>query len=172
MKPTVGALQGPATPSWPTPRPPRPPAARVRCARRRTPADGPGRALLAAGRDDEADAEFHRAAGLRPATRSCASTAGGPGPIPAGGCGAGYFDEAVADRPTTRCAGRAGRFLEECGESERADADFEQAAVTAQDDPNVFLGGWWVAGPYPDASEPDTTRGPATPCSRPTPEAR
>jgi hypothetical protein len=27
----------------------------------------------------------------------------------------------------------------------------------------VFLGGWWIAGPYPDASEPDTTHGPAHP---------
>jgi hypothetical protein len=56
-----------------------------------------------------------------------------------------------------------GRFLKECGESTRADADFARAALKAGDDPNVFLGGWWIAGPYPDASEPDTASGPAQP---------
>ena len=35
--------------------------------------------------------------------------------------------------------------------------------MTAQDDPNVFLGGWWIAGPYPDASKPDTMCGPDHP---------
>jgi hypothetical protein len=33
----------------------------------------------------------------------------------------------------------------------------------AHDDPNLFLGGWWIAGPYPDAGEPDATPAPARP---------
>ena len=124
-----------------------------------------GRALLAAGRDDEADAEFRRAAGLRPLDAElrihCGRAWADSGRRMRG---AGYFDEAVALRPDDPIARVArGRFLKECDESGRADADFARAAVAAQDDPNVFLGGWWIAGPYPDASEPDTTRGPAHP---------
>jgi eukaryotic-like serine/threonine-protein kinase len=122
-----------------------------------------GRSLIAAGRDDLADAEFRRAVGLRPRDAElriyCGRAWADSGRRERG---AAYFDEAVAlepDDPIARIA--RGRFLKECGESERADADFAQAAVTAQDDPNAFLGGWWIAGPYPDASEPDTTRGPA-----------
>jgi tetratricopeptide (TPR) repeat protein len=122
-----------------------------------------GRALIAAGRDDEADAAFRRAVGLRPGEAEprirCGRAWADSGRRERG---AAYFDEAVALRPDDPIARVArGRFLSECGESGRADADFARAAVTAQDDPNIFLGGWWIAGPYPDASEPDTTRGPA-----------
>jgi hypothetical protein len=123
------------------------------------------RALIAADRDDEADAEFRRAAGLRPGDAElrirCGRAWADSGRRERG---AAYFDEAVALRPDDPGARVArGRFLSECGEFGRADADFARAAVTAHDDPNVFLGGWWLAGPYPDASEPDTTHGPAQP---------
>ena len=84
-----------------------------------------GRVLLAAGRDDEADAEFRRAAGLRPHDAvlriHCGRAWADSGRRMRG---AGYFDEAVAIRPDDPIARVArGRFLKECGEYRRADAD-------------------------------------------------
>ena len=72
-----------------------------------------------------------------------------------------------------------GRFHAECGEHQKADADFARAASLAADELNGFLeAGWWVAGPFPadlktacpperdpDPSRPIAAVGSATPLS-------
>ncbi len=69
-----------------------------------------------------------------------------------------------------------GRWYLECGEKEKAEADFAKAAAMTPHELNKFLeAGWWVAGPYPgelkqfcppeidpDPSKPVHIIGPAT----------
>jgi serine/threonine-protein kinase len=124
-----------------------------------------GRALIAAGHGDEADAAFRRAIAVRPAEAEVRIHCGRAwADFGQGERGATYFDEAVALEPEAPAARVArGRFLAECGQAGRAEADFARAAELARDNLSVFLDGWWIAGPYPDASEPGAAPEPSRP---------
>jgi serine/threonine protein kinase/WD40 repeat protein/tetratricopeptide (TPR) repeat protein len=62
-----------------------------------------------------------------------------------------HYDKAVAAQPSdARLLIERGRLLAHLGQQARADADFDQAARLASDNPQIFVdAGWWVAGPYP-----------------------
>ncbi|MBL8816508.1 MAG: protein kinase [Planctomyces sp.] len=63
---------------------------------------------------------------------------------------------------------RRGRWYLECGDNEKAEADFAMAAAMTPNELNKFLeAGWWVVGPYPpelrEFCPPELEANPATP---------